>query len=187
MYSDSVKEGISSPGRGRDGGQGQDGPCGSVYGGEDPGTLGCRGGPDRLCGRTVRRGLTGIRDTYSDAFQAIRVQRKLWPETSVCQYEKVRAFCALQEFFESGRGKTFEEILKPVESQEFLDTLATYFSCSGNLDQAAELLHAHKNTVKYRLGRIQTLTGLDLKKPEDNFMLYMAVPGVEAGSGGIAV
>ncbi len=41
------------------------------------------------------------RDTYSDAFQAIRVQRKLWPETSVCQYEKVRAFCALQEFFES--------------------------------------------------------------------------------------
>ena len=31
--------------------QGQDGPCGSVYGGEDPGTLGCRGGPDRLCGR----------------------------------------------------------------------------------------------------------------------------------------
>ena len=51
MYSDPVKEGISSPGSGRDGGQGQDGPCGSVYGGEDPGTLGCRGGPDRLCGR----------------------------------------------------------------------------------------------------------------------------------------
>lgn len=51
MYPDPVKEGISSPGRGRGGGQGQGGPCGSVYGGEDPGTLGCRGGPDRLCGR----------------------------------------------------------------------------------------------------------------------------------------
>ena len=38
-------------GRRRGGGQGQGGPCGSVYGGEDPGTLGCRGGPDRLCGR----------------------------------------------------------------------------------------------------------------------------------------
>lgn len=184
MYPDPVKEGISSPGRGRDGGQGQDGPCGSVYGGEDPGNSGMPGRtgssvrPDRSGG-----GLTGIRDTYSDAFQAIRVQRKLWPETSVCQYEKVRAFCALQEFFESGRGKTFEEILKPVESQEFLDTLATYFSCSGNLDQAAELLHAHKNTVKYRLGRIQTLTGLDLKKPEDNFMIYMAVLAWKLGAG----
>ncbi len=142
-------------------------------------------GADRIvcAAGSVRRGLTGIRDTYSDAFQAIRVQRKLWPETSVCQYEKVRAFCALQEFFESGRGKTFEEILKPVESQEFLDTLATYFSCSGNLDQAAELLHAHKNTVKYRLGRIQTLTGLDLKKPEDNFMIYMAVLAWKLGAG----
>ena len=80
-------------------------------------------------------------------------------------------------------GKTFEEILKPVESQEFLDTLATYFSCSGNLDQAAELLHAHKNTVKYRLGRIQALTGLDLKKPEDNFMIYMAVLAWKLGAG----
>jgi len=142
-------------------------------------------GADRIvcAAGSVRRGLTGIRDTYSDAFQAIRVQRKLWPETSVCQYEKVRAFCALQEFFESGKGKTFEEILKPVESQEFLDTLATYFSCSGNLDQAAELLHAHKNTVKYRLGRIQTLTGLDLKKPEDNFMIYMAVLAWKLGAG----
>ena len=85
--------------------------------------------------------------------------------------------------FESGKGKTFEEILKPVESQEFLDTLATYFSCSGNLDQAAELLHAHKNTVKYRLGRIQALTGLDLKKPEDNFMIYMAVLAWKLGAG----
>lgn len=142
-------------------------------------------GADRIvcAAGSVRRGLTGIRDTYSDAFQAIRVQRKLWPETSVCQYEKVRAFCALQEFFESGKGKTFEEILKPVESQEFLDTLATYFSCSGNLDQAAELLHAHKNTVKYRLGRIQALTGLDLKKPEDNFMIYMAVLAWKLGAG----
>ena len=70
-----------------------------------------------------------------------------------------------------------------MESQEFLDTLAIYFSCSGNLDQAAELLHAHKNTVKYRLGRIQTLTGLDLKKPEDNFMLYMAVLAWKLGAG----
>ncbi len=69
-----------------------------------------------------------------------------------------------------------------MESQEFLDTLATYFSCSGNLDQAAELLHAHKNTVKYAWADPDA-HGLDLKKPEDNFMIYMAVLAWKLGAG----
>ena len=82
------------------------------------------------------------------------------------------------------REKHLKKSLKPVESQEFLDTLATYFSCSGNLDQAAELLHAHKNTVKYRLGADQGgAHGLDLKKTGGQFYDLYGGTGVEAGSG----
>lgn len=36
-------------------------------------------------------------------------------------------------------------------------------------------MHTHRNTIKYRLHRLQELTGLDLKNPKDNFKLYLAV------------
>lgn len=123
----------------------------------------------------VRTGLAGIRDTYSDAFKAIRVMRKLQPENCVCVYEKVEMYCVLQDLFSAGERDVFERILAPVESREFLETLWTYFMCSGSLDETAGVLHTHRNTVKYRLGRIQAVTGLDIKRPEDGFKLYMGV------------
>ena len=123
----------------------------------------------------VRTGLAGIRDTYSDAFKAIRVMRKLQPENCVCVYEKVEMYCVLQDLFSAGKRDVFERILAPVESREFLETLWTYFMCSGSLDETAGVLHTHRNTVKYRLGRIQAVTGLDIKRPEDGFKLYMGV------------
>ena len=126
---------------------------------------------------SVRSGLDspGIRDTYSDAFKAIRVMRKLQPENCVCVYEKVEMYCVLQDLFSAGKRDVFERILAPVESREFLETLWTYFMCSGSLDETAGVLHTHRNTVKYRLGRIQAVTGLDIKRPEDGFKLYMGV------------
>lgn len=124
---------------------------------------------------SVRTGLIGIRETYSDAFKAIRVMRKLHPESCVCVYEQVEAYCVLQDFMMSGKGEVFEKVLRPVESAEFLDTLCMYFACSGNVDETAEVLHTHRNTVKYRLGRVQAVTGLDLRRPEDSFKLYMGV------------
>ena len=123
----------------------------------------------------VRTGLAGIRDTYSDAFKAIRVMRKLQPENCVCVYEKVEMYCVLQDLFSAGKRDVFERILAPVESREFLETLWTYFMCSGSLDETAGVLHTHRNTVKYRLGRIQAVTGLDIKRPEDGFKLFMGV------------
>ena len=99
VYPDPVKEGIS-PWQRRDGGQGQDGPCGSVYGGEDPGTLGCRGGPDRLCGRIGPERF--LQDPgYSDAFQAIRVQKDLAGDE--CLRMKSPGILALQEFLSPER------------------------------------------------------------------------------------
>ena len=101
--------------------------------------------------------------------------RKLQPENCVCVYEKVEMYCVLQDLFSAGKRDVFERILAPVESREFLETLWTYFMCLGSLDETAGVLHTHRNTVKYRLGRIQAVTGLDIKRPEDGFKLYMGV------------
>ena len=42
-------------------------------------------------------------------------------------------------------------------------TLKTYFAAGGNASEAADRLFLHRNSMLYRLERIQKLTGLDLR------------------------
>jgi DNA-binding PucR family transcriptional regulator len=43
-----------------------------------------------------------------------------------------------------------------------VQTLETYLSCDGSVSIAATRLHAHRHTVRYRIGRIRELTGHDV-------------------------
>jgi DNA-binding PucR family transcriptional regulator len=45
----------------------------------------------------------------------------------------------------------------------------------GTIAQTARALHAHRNTILYRLERIQDITGLDLEDGETRLNLYVAV------------
>lgn len=46
-----------------------------------------------------------------------------------------------------------------------LDTLNAYFDHGGSAERAAEVLYCHPNTVRYRLRRLQELTGRSLAEP----------------------
>jgi hypothetical protein len=48
-----------------------------------------------------------------------------------------------------------------------LDTLNAYFDNAGSTERAAEVLYCHPNTVRYRLRRLQELTGRSLSDPHD--------------------
>lgn len=124
---------------------------------------------------SVEQGLQGIRDTYSYSFKAMHVGRRLYREQLFYSYEKLKIFCNLEEFLTKQNGAMFMNILAPIKNSEILDTLEMYYECESNMEQAAARMFTHKNTIKYRLNRIQEQTGLDLKKPDDNFKLYLAV------------
>lgn len=123
----------------------------------------------------VRKGMKGIRDTYSLSYKAMHVGRKLYQNQILYSYEKLQIFCALEEALMKEDGRLFTSILEPVKNQELLDTLMMYYMCGTNLDQVAEKMYTHKNTVKYRLNRIQEQNKLDLRNPDDNFRIYLAV------------
>jgi DNA-binding PucR family transcriptional regulator len=46
---------------------------------------------------------------------------------------------------------------------DLVRTLKTYFATGANASEAADRLFLHRNSMIYRLERIQKLTGLDLK------------------------
>lgn len=56
--------------------------------------------------------------------------------------------------------------------QEDLDLLRTYFSTDMSLKDTAELLFLHKNTLQYRLNRIEKLTGYNPRAFRDAVNLF---------------
>lgn len=123
----------------------------------------------------VGKGLKDIRNSYSLAFKAIHVGSKLYPGQNIHYYNRLKIFCTLENLLTKTEGDFFTEILAGIKNQELLDTLICYYEYEGNMDEVAAVMYTHKNTAKYRLKRVQELTGLDLKKPDDNLKLYLAV------------
>ncbi len=58
---------------------------------------------------------------------------------------------------------------------ELVETLETYFACNGNLSEAARRLHLHRNSLLYRLERIQEVLHADLEDAETRLSLQVAL------------
>jgi DNA-binding PucR family transcriptional regulator len=56
-----------------------------------------------------------------------------------------------------------------------LDTLATFLDCSGSWSRTAERMHLHVNTVRYRIARVEELTGRDLSDFENRVDVFLAL------------
>lgn len=59
-----------------------------------------------------------------------------------------------------------------------LDTARAWLQAAGSTSTAARQLHLHRNTVRYRLRRLEELTGRDLTHPVQATELYLALEGV---------
>ncbi len=61
------------------------------------------------------------------------------------------------------------------DDAELIRTLETYLIDSENsVTRCAELLFVHKNTIKYRLGRIRSILGYAPGKAPENMYLFEA-------------
>lgn len=55
---------------------------------------------------------------------------------------------------------------KIADNKQLLDTLRAYFAFNGNMMRTAESLFIHRNTLSYRLERIEALTGKKFSDPD---------------------
>jgi hypothetical protein len=58
---------------------------------------------------------------------------------------------------------------------ELVATLRAYFDCSMNVDRTAEQVYVHPNTVRYRLGRFEEMTGVQLRDTRTAFEVWWAL------------
>ena len=75
------------------------------------------------------------------------------------------------------RARLIDRIWQPLASGggHLLETAAAYLDTGGNLEATARALYVHANTVRYRLGGIEKLTGYSLTDPHDAFTVHLAL------------
>jgi DNA-binding PucR family transcriptional regulator len=75
----------------------------------------------------------------------------------------------------------FRELIGRVEAydrehnSDLVRTLRVYFASNANTSEAADRLYLHRNSLPYRLTRVQDLTGLDLKDHRARLALQLGL------------
>jgi DNA-binding PucR family transcriptional regulator len=62
-------------------------------------------------------------------------------------------------------------------SAELLPTLRSFLACDGSWSTCASRMYVHVNTVRYRIGRIEAITGRDLSALSDRVDFFLALRG----------
>ncbi|MCZ4121523.1 PucR family transcriptional regulator [Streptomyces sp. H39-S7] len=121
------------------------------------------------------RGLDGLSEAWRQATaaaRAARVQPRLAPVADWADLGPYRMLSALP-------GGTAPDpavlpLLEP-SHRELARTAEVYLDCAGQAGRTAAALAIHRQTLYYRLSRIEQLTGLDLDEGEDRLLLHMAL------------
>jgi purine catabolism regulator len=93
----------------------------------------------------------------------------------------------LLELAESTALEPFRTLIEPLQEHDrtrrsdLVQTLRMYFAAGGNASEAADRLFLHRNSMLYRLERIQKLTGLDLKDARVALALQLGLLATERG------
>ncbi|MBB4891125.1 hypothetical protein FHS39_000125 [Streptomyces olivoverticillatus] len=124
---------------------------------------------------TPRRGLTEAHVAWAEALGAARAaaaERRLGPVAEWAGIGPYRVLTGL------AAGHAADPAVLPLlegAHTELARTAEVYLDCAGQAGRAAAALGIHRQTLYYRLGRVEQLTGLDLDDGEGRLLLHMTL------------
>jgi purine catabolism regulator len=118
------------------------------------------------------------------ALEAVRLRNGSAPE--VASYADLGAFqllLSLQD--DEALGSYCRSVLEPIEQgegdygDELVRSLDVFIEHNGHWEKAANALFCHRHTLRYRIRRIEQLTGRDFSNARDRIEFWLALRGRE--------
>ena len=130
----------------------------------------------------LSRHVMEVSRSYSQARQALRIGLTMMPETNIYCYEDLGLYKLffnlagtreLQEFCQ----ETIEPLIEydRKNNSDYYHTLEYYLESNGSVRQTADELFIHRNTLNYRLRRIEEILDQDLSDSEARLKLVLAL------------
>jgi PucR family transcriptional regulator, purine catabolism regulatory protein len=132
---------------------------------------------------SVTPGGTPLRASLAEARHACRVAlRSRNLETPVVTHADIASYSLLfalqdEDVARAFRARVLGSVISYDEQRgaDLVHTLDVFLGCAGQWKPAAEKLHVHVNTLRYRLARIEELTGRSLTDMSDRVDLFLAL------------
>jgi sugar diacid utilization regulator len=128
-------------------------------------------------GRPVA-GAEAIGESYREARVALDLRQRLRVD-EVCGFADLRVDSVLLELAQQQAGREFAaELLDPLRNERdgsLVEVARAYVEAGGNLNEAARRLSVHRNTMLYKLDRISRLLQRDVRLPDNQFAVWLAV------------
>ncbi|WP_411080722.1 PucR family transcriptional regulator [Streptomyces sp. cmx-18-6] len=128
---------------------------------------------------TPRRGLDALAASWREAVAAARAARAESRFGPVARWSAIGPYRLLTALPGAGTAPgdpAVATLLTPLH-KELARTAEVFLDCAGQASRTAAELGIHRQTLYYRLSRVQQITGLDLNDGEDRLLLHMALKG----------
>ena len=130
----------------------------------------------------IASNVQSIPQSFREAQRAVEIGRRLFGEGKIHSFARLGIYRLL--FYLDGQSELtnfYQEILGPLLDYDarhdgtYIKTLECYFQYNGNLSQTARTMHFHRNSLIYRLERIEEILGRSLEDAELRLSLQIAL------------
>jgi carbohydrate diacid regulator len=149
---------------------------------------GCRRVADVIAaqdGLTTRVGIgepadtvAGLHESYQDARDALRLGARLARAPAVHLIADLRVHQVLTAAGQPARNRLLDLTAAALRAEPdwplLRDTITAWCESGFNLVRASAALHIHRNTIVYRMGKIEQITGRPLRDHRATIALYLA-------------
>nr|WP_236950399.1 helix-turn-helix domain-containing protein [Mycobacterium sp. MS1601] len=135
-----------------------------------------RGTPVAVAYGRPALGAGDVSDSYREARVALGITRRLG-RTGATSYQQLRSFTVLADIADTEHSRALlAEIVGPLRATpDLLETLTRYLEHGGNVNATARALDVHRNTMLAKLDRVSRIIGLDIRAPENQFTVWLAI------------
>ncbi|MFW0783621.1 helix-turn-helix domain-containing protein [Gordonia sp. CPCC 206044] len=125
---------------------------------------------------TAAAGAAQIRESYREARVALDIADRMHI-TGAVAHQELRSFGVLEQIADTERSRQFTaDVLGPIRLGTELHTvLLAYLEHGGNVNAAARALNMHRNTMLSKLDRLSRACGCDIRVPENQFTVWLAL------------
>lgn len=132
------------------------------------------------------KSLVDLRQSYYEALYAIRIRKLKGNRAVIASFDDLGSYglllglqdtLSLEVFYDSVLGKLQE--YDEQSSSDLVKSLACFLEANGHWGEAAERLYVHRHTLRYRMKRVEEITGRDLGSSQDRMEFWLALKAKE--------
>jgi|GEM_PF-886224 len=123
---------------------------------------------------TLSVSLRDLTTSAQTAWQSLMIGRKVFGPGKVYAYDRLGVLPVILGSQAEEKRSLAHRLLDELQEADLIETMQVFLAADLNLTKTADKLAVHRNTIIYRLNRIEDITGKDPRRLPNALELYLA-------------